>query len=195
MTTKKILVIGCGGIGSYLAGQVYRLIMKGQIDGCLVTLADPDSVEVKNIKYQDFDKKDVLENKAKVLGKRFGFCNHPKRINDETELTEYDMIVCCVDNSGTRKLVYDYCYKNGKPYIDLRSNGRNICYFTQADDQKEVTKLLGEISQEGTSCQIKAELDAGIIQNGNVIVATIGSQLILNWLRNEEQPKGKILRI
>jgi molybdopterin/thiamine biosynthesis adenylyltransferase len=191
---KNALIIGCGGIGSYLTAQVNRLCLKGQIENVLFTVADDDNVEEKNILYQDFDEKDIFKNKAKVLAKRHDFLALEKKIRKAEDLKGFDLIILAVDNTATRKLVYDYCYENKKDYIDLRSTGRGVCYFSSVDDKKEVEDKLGEISEVGNSCQNRSELNAGIIQNGNVIIAAIGSQLVLNWTRGEINPAGKIMR-
>lgn len=195
---KKILIIGCGGIGGYVAREVNRLILNDQINlnDIDIVVADNDIVELKNIKYQNFTKADLFKNKAKVIGERYCFMDKSERINDQSELTGYDLIVIAVDNSQTRKMVFDYCYANDKEFIDLRAEGRAFAFFTKAKGHQELLNTLGaNISNEGSSCQLQYELENGIIQNGNVVVATMGSQLILNWLRGEQNPKEMIMRI
>lgn len=195
---KKILIIGCGGIGGYVAREVNRLILNDQIDinNVDIVVADNDIVELKNIKYQNFTKADLFKNKAKVIGERYCFMDKQERINDSQELQGYDLIVIAVDNSQTRKMVFDYCYNNDGDFIDLRAEGRAFAFFTKGKGHQEILKTLGaNISNEGSSCQLQYELQNGIIQNGNVVVATMGSQLILNWLRGEQNPKEMIMRI
>ena len=48
--------------------------------------------------------------------------------------------------------------------------------------------MLATLPKEGGengSCQLAYEKEAGIIQNGNKIIARYGAQLLLNWYRNE----------
>jgi molybdopterin/thiamine biosynthesis adenylyltransferase len=195
---NKILLIGAGGIMSYCAEELNRLILKDQIDleEVDITIVDDDLVETKNIKYQNFTKEDVFKNKAEVIGDRYGFGVLKKRIKSAKELEGYDLIVIGADNGLVRKLVYDYCYSNNKYFIDLRAEGRAIAFFTKESKQKDVTDKLGkEIKDEGTSCQNAYELDKGMIQNGNKIIAAIGSQLLLNWLRGDLNAPELIIRI
>jgi molybdopterin/thiamine biosynthesis adenylyltransferase len=195
---KRILICGVGGIGSYLTRELNRLIINEQIDldKVLITIIDDDEVELKNIKYQNFEESDILEKKAKVIGERYAFDYEIKKINNKKELKGYDMIVLAVDNSAVRKLIYDYCNENDVYFIDLRSEGRNIVFFTKDEEKETLIKSLGkEITKNGKSCQLKFELENNIIQNGNVIIASIGSQLILNWLRGEFNPSSINMRI
>ena len=55
---RKILVIGAGGIGSFL---IQFLDKVGLYD---ITVADPDVVEEKNLTYQNFKKGHIGQNKV-----------------------------------------------------------------------------------------------------------------------------------
>ena len=65
----KILIIGVGGIGSYLVGLLAK------IDRFNITVADPDIVEEKNLSYQNFGEEDVGKNKALVMKEYFNLYN------------------------------------------------------------------------------------------------------------------------
>lgn len=191
----KIAIIGCGGIGSFLARELFRLVMNEQIsiDTNIITLIDDDIVELKNIKYQNFERGDIGKSKSRVLAERFCFDFLETKITTHEQLKEFDFIVCCVDNALTRKMIFEYCEKNGVYFIDGRSEGRAIGIFTK-HTKNTLTKLLSTLNTnaENTSCQLKFELDKGIIQNGNLICATILSQMILNKLRDIENPSEVI---
>ncbi len=58
---RKMLMIGAGGIGSYLI----PLLDKTKIYDMVV--ADPDNVEKKNLTYQNFSPKENEMNKASVM--------------------------------------------------------------------------------------------------------------------------------
>ena len=62
---RKILIIGVGGIGSFLVPLLDKV---GMYD---ISVADPDKVETKNLTYQNFSEEDVGENKASVMGNRY----------------------------------------------------------------------------------------------------------------------------
>ena len=55
---KKILIIGAGGIGSYLIPLLDRL-------GCYtITVFDNDTIEKKNLLYQNYNEEEITLNKA-----------------------------------------------------------------------------------------------------------------------------------
>lgn len=66
----NILLIGCGGTGSYIIPNLVRLIANSKQPICL-TIADADLVENKNLVRQNFIKSDVGKNKAEALAKRY----------------------------------------------------------------------------------------------------------------------------
>ena len=62
---RKIMIIGTGGIGSFLIPlldktKLYR-----------ITAFDPDIVEVKNLTYQNFEMREIEEKKVKALQQRY----------------------------------------------------------------------------------------------------------------------------
>ena len=59
---RKVLVIGAGGIGSFLIPVLDRV---GLYD---ITVADPDKVETKNLTYQNFTEEEVGMHKAVAIG-------------------------------------------------------------------------------------------------------------------------------
>jgi molybdopterin/thiamine biosynthesis adenylyltransferase len=192
---KKVLIIGAGGIGSYLCAELHRLIVKGQIspESYSFEVADNDSVELKNIQYQNFENKDILKNKAEIMADRYSFYPIKARITGAKQLEGYNLIILAVDNSLTRKAVYDYCFANGIQFIDLRATGRGCGAFTDKYGQKIYETIDGN-SNENSSCQNKFELEAGLIQNGNKIIASIGSQYFLNYIRGDTSPANFVAR-
>jgi hypothetical protein len=65
----KILLVGCGGTGSFLAEHLCRMITGFRLDTGLA-LADGDIVEPANIWRQNFEIHEVGQNKAAALGLR-----------------------------------------------------------------------------------------------------------------------------
>lgn len=169
----KLLIVGCGGIGSYLAEYIYELIETGQLDA-EVTLMDNDMVEINQIKYQNFYAQDVGKPKCQALGERYRFKYINERLINK-DLKGYDLIMVCVDNNKARTLVWDSSFE----FIDLRATGRKIAAIPKCWDYY---KYLDNDPNE-YSCQDKADLDKGWIQLGNRIVAAIGCQMVLNHSR------------
>jgi len=187
---QKILIVGAGGIGSWLSYFLSGLDKVGQLGPCRIQFADDDMVDLKNIKYQNFFKEDILEYKVSVLANRYGFEESTNRIINPEQLDDWDIIMSCVDNVGFRKMLFTYCDGKENPYwIDLRSEGRAIAFYTK-NPKNTLDVLMRSLpadddDNEGGSCQLAFELEAGIIQQGNKIISCIASQLLLNYLRGE----------
>lgn len=190
METIKILIVGCGGIGSYLCKEIRNLINHKQFGFSTIdiTLADDDTVDTKNLKYQNFEEIDITDYKAEILGDRYDFNYIIEKIIKDSTLDEYDVIIAAVDNKSFREMLFKWAEKNPEKYwIDLRSEGRSIAYFTKhkKNTLEKMLNTLKDTPEEGTSCQLAYELEKGMIQQGNKIIATIGSQLLLNYMRKD----------
>ena len=186
----KIAVIGGGGIGSSLVRALHELVVKNQLLDADITVFDDDGVEETNILYQDFSMEDVLENKAVALADRYSVRPVPDRVNSQDVIKEYEFIACCVDNTKTRKLIYKTCYQaKGPDFVDLRSEGKAIAAFTKkGNNLKKLLATLPEEDVEDGSCQLESDKKAGTMQQGNKVVALIGSQVILDRSRGINNP-------
>jgi hypothetical protein len=189
---RKILIIGVGGIGSYLTPLLHKT---GLYD---LHIADPDIVEEKNLYYQNFNTSHLGKKKVNcivehdVLGLR-----HIYPILTDSQLEGgYDLIICCADNLDARRLVYRQGFgDNAKTmWLDLRAQGRNGALIScLADPKFSDTFLAGE---EGSfSCQGASFNDTTQKQNlhfTHVAIAGIGAQWIQRFF-NEEQVKDKMV--
>lgn len=185
---KKLLIVGAGGIGSWLAENLFYSVKTKQLK-INIYIADNDTVDTKNLTYQNFVEKDLLDNKAEVIANRFSFQDIQTKIEKHTQLEGYDCIISCVDNTIFRSLLFNYAIKNPKVYwIDLRSESRTIAFYTKqpTDTLEYLLSTLPKDIVESSSCQLQFELDAGISQRGNKIIAAIGEQLVLNWARGDK---------
>ena len=186
MKSTNALIIGAGGIGSWLASILDRLDTYGQTNQCVFTVADFDTVENKNLPYQNFDEDEIFDYKSLSLSSKFNVKGISKKIDCFDDLDPYDLIVCAVDSASARNLVFTYCSENKDTYfIDLRSEGQGVyCITSEADYTLEQLKDTLDGSENG-SCQLAHELEDNIIQLGNRIISSIGAQLILNYIRGE----------
>jgi len=174
---RKVLIIGCGGIGSFL---IPLLDMTGLYK---LDVYDPDIVEVKNITYQNFDSDSVGDNKVDSIARRFSCVTaHPYPILTAKQIKGYDLVVCCADNLVIRRTMYNSKVK----WLDLRAQGRNsvlVSYEENPDLFNELTN-----GPEGSfSCQ-------GDAWNGSskglhfmhVTAAGIGAEWIQRWFNDED---------
>jgi len=203
----KILVIGAGGIGSFFAGTLFNLKSAGQLPkNVSIVFYDPDTVEEKNIRYQNFTAADIGFDKVEAMEVRLGFDGVCKRIGlEDFPGIKADIIICAVDNAETRQAVFDFWRDTGTYFVDMRAEGRTVSFFTpgEATAAEDVTTrterydiLTATLASAGTesgSCQRAVDMEAGIIQLGNQIIAPIGAQLLINHLRGISNP-GRFVR-
>jgi len=195
LNKKQVGIIGVGGIGSWLVYFIHQLILSNQIpNNYEFHLIDFDEVENKNITYQYFKGSDIFEPKVHALAANFGcesFVPRQMKIENEDQLKEYDIIICCVDNNGPRKLMYEHAEKTDKFWMDLRAEGRTFFVATKhpKNNLQEMLKTIDSNLTKNTSCQRAYEFAQGIVQQGNKIVAVIASQLFLNHIRGERPTK------
>lgn len=180
----NIIGIGNGGIGSFLWEYIDSLIEKKQIEDYNFTCYDDDRVELKNILYQNFITQDIGKFKSKALERRF------LNIKFEVKRLEYqdlncDLIIICADNNKIRREVYQNYLNHKIPFIDARANGRAIGIFSS--DTPNYLQTISE-DNESSSCQNPFQLAKKEIELGNIIIATITAQAILNYYRYNKLP-------
>jgi molybdopterin/thiamine biosynthesis adenylyltransferase len=188
---RKILIIGVGGIGSYLTPLLHKT---GLYDLCI---SDPDIVEEKNLYYQNFNTSHLGKTKVSCIVENDGIgVRNPYPILTDVQLKGYDLVVCCADNLDARRLVYRQGFQDGVKtrWLDLRAQGRNGALISyQADPKFSDTFLAGE---EGSfSCQGESFNDTTKKQNlhfTHVAIAGIGAQWIQRFF-NDEQVKDKMV--
>ena len=83
---RKIMIIGTGGIGSFLIPlldktKLYR-----------ITAFDPDIVEVKNLTYQNFEMREIEEKRVKALQQRYSsiVTAEPSLVLTERQIEGYE---------------------------------------------------------------------------------------------------------
>jgi len=139
---RNILIIGAGGIGSHLIRILESVTGDGTKEQLYsINVSDPDTVEEKNLTYQDFTKEDIGKKKVHCMKKHSQVNGtNPYPILTETQLKGYDLVVCCVDNLDARRLLY----RSQVKWLDLRSQGRNAAFISyKADPSMYDTMLAG----------------------------------------------------
>lgn len=115
MRDKKIyIIVGVGGIG----GAVARDLPKIMLPGDTMYLIDGDTVEEKNCVRQPYQKQDIGFNKARVLARKINSFYPVEAEALDSYITDleidyickthseyYPIIIGCVDNDATRKII------------------------------------------------------------------------------------------
>ncbi len=124
LRASKVLLVGCGALGSNIANTMTRAGV-GRL-----TLVDRDFVELNNLQRQVmFDEEDV----ARSLPKAVAAAEKLRKINSQVEVVplvadvnpgnieqlvrEADLVLDGTDNFETRYLINDACVELGKPWV------------------------------------------------------------------------------
>lgn len=145
-TEKRFVLVGAGGIGTWLAAGLVRLL-EWKYPGSALIIVDGDTYEAKNKERQDFTK---LGNKAVVKATELSphFSNTtiipvPKWVVDDnfkgvtdedspkisaTQLIrEHDVVFAVVDNFAARKILFDAASKLDN--VDVFTGGNDDALF------------------------------------------------------------------
>lgn len=94
-------IIGCGGVGSFLAPALCMLVGKEN-----VTLVDGDKLEAKNLNRQLFTESEIGTNKADALARKYG-CRFVDQWYSESLMAHEptDWLIGVVDNNIARRAI------------------------------------------------------------------------------------------
>jgi len=118
MTAPKIVVVGCGGTGGFVAEGLCRILANNDLD---ILLIDHDRVEPHNLRRQNFFEGDVGKFKSQALAERLarqycrrvGYSVFPYDRDLLNEATGIGMrmargiIIGCVDTASARQSIVD----------------------------------------------------------------------------------------
>jgi|TARA_R110000824_G_scaffold283693_4_gene472071 hypothetical protein len=188
MNKRKILIIGVGGIGSYLAPL---LAQTGLYD---ITISDPDIVEKKNYLYQNFSEAKVMASSKKkkvealeLLGR---IVRNPYPILTDKQITGYQLVVCCADNLDARRLLYKQGFGEScvDKWLDLRAQGRNAALISYLADKKYSDTFLagpeGSFSCQGES--FNESNDPTDIHFMHTAIAGYAAQWVQRWFNGDD---------
>tara|TARA_R110000787_G_scaffold99401_2_gene203951 strand:- start:46 stop:621 length:576 start_codon:yes stop_codon:yes gene_type:complete len=187
---RKIMIIGAGGIGSYLASFLDRI---GIYE---ITIFDNDTLEEKNLTYQNYDKEDIgllkVNNLSKVLP---SIKPQPYLVLVEKQMEQYDLVICCADNLAVRRILYKQGFKDDAKFhwLDLRSQGRNAALISYKLDPSLMDTMLsgpeGSFSCQGTEWDGSAE----DINCMHIAIAGAATQWIQRWWQNHDDVADKLV--
>lgn len=153
----QIILIGCGGTGSFIAQDLARIAYHQQQKEFYmdITFVDFDFVEEKNVGRQNFVYSEIGRNKAEVLALRYNLAYGLKIASSPMPLqktglckseAEIFIVVGAVDNNKARKEIHK-CLKNEygdyKFWLDCGNynNGGQILLGNSFSEQKEDYRL------------------------------------------------------
>ena len=170
MAQMRVIVIGCGAVGSQVARQLAHI---GQPN---VTLCDFDTVGVENLCCQGFHERDLGMSKVEAVSELMGMINSeriPARLNARfrrSDASNYDVIFCCVDKIETRKMIWEACSKTCQAFFDVRIKGGDSIRVISATKQESrahypTTLFAAEEAQEG-ECTAKMTIYGAYVAAG-----------------------------
>ena len=151
----NIHIIGAGSTGSFIALNLAKLGFKS------IKITDFDEVEEHNIPNQFYRMSDVGKLKTDALAEIVEDFTGTKlikdnvKITDEYEFDDIDMntvIVYCLDNMETRKLVYEKIKDYPIKIVDTRMGGDGFQVFTVDLGQEEQVEKF-EKALEGVTAE------------------------------------------
>jgi PRTRC genetic system ThiF family protein len=112
----RMLVVGCGGTGCAIAsGLPYlhqAMLVAGHPGGLQVTLMDGDIISATNCVRQPFCTSEIGLSKAIVMTSRLNlfwglnWASIPEYLAPQTEISNFDVVVGCVDTRAARHLIH-----------------------------------------------------------------------------------------
>lgn len=177
----KVLIIGVGGVGSYVCEFLGRALRNKNVE---ITLMDFDKVEEKNLFYSNYEQKDIGRPKATALATRMSNIGVKiemlrKKLESPYDLEEWfdQLVIVCTDDFMSRKLVHDNC----EQWIDVRAEGDTFQIFTHKS--KLAKEFIGQDLTARGSCQNNPYER---VHMGHAIAAGIATEIALNIMSGEE---------
>ena len=184
---RKIMIIGAGGIGSFLIPLLDKTGLYK------ITVNDPDIVEKKNISYQNFEIDEIELKKVTAMQDRYKSVvkAEPFLVLTEKQIEGYDLVICCADNLDVRRLLY----RSSCNWLDLRAQGRNCAFISyRADKNKHDTLLAGP---DGSfSCQGNSWDGSTAAQHfSHVIASGMGAEWIHRYFAKDDVADFKVVNV
>ena len=122
LLNSKVLVVGCGGLGSH----VLPILSASGVG--FIGVVDNDSVSLNNLPRQTvYEYKDIGKTKVSCIKRRLERLNpdvtvktHKVYLNKRNAskiIKGYDLVIDCTDNFESKFLINDTCLKLGVPFI------------------------------------------------------------------------------
>jgi PRTRC genetic system ThiF family protein len=196
----RVLLIGCGGTGTYVLRELARIhlaLLAMERQGLYVMACDGDHVEEANIGRQTFTKEDIGLNKASVLITRINrfyglMWEACPEMMDTSLISNANIVISCVDNHATRREIagsnittypfYWLDFGNGKDFAQA------ILSLNTAEGMilKNIFDLHGDLEDaddDGPSCSLLQALNQQSLFI-NSIIAMHGINMLWTLLKD-----------
>ena len=189
LLSAKVLVCGCGGLGSTVIMNLAGLGIG------TIGLVDDDVVEITNLNRQFIHKNigedKVISAKNRILEYNSEISVNTYRIrlddnNYEDIIKDYDIIVDCFDSYESKFLLNDLAVKTGKTLI----HGGISEFFGQVTVIKPSTPCLRCIFPD---IDIKKDFSKGILRPAVSTIASIEAMEAVKQILNIGEPLENIL--
>ena len=187
----NIILVGCGGIGTWTALQLTMLGIRK------IILIDLDRVEESNLNRQMFYETDIGKYKVEALKEKLSSINSKLQIEiyDTSVQSVHDdtyknvtAVFDCLDNIETREYLADLCWKKKIPLLHSACSDVigevQICIKGKTNSMKEYPQDMKE-EQEKRSCK---DFDPAVCTT-NMIVASLQVDKFLNYLIKKDVKK------
>ncbi|MGU3473207.1 ThiF family adenylyltransferase [Paenibacillus sp. D51F] len=187
-----IVMIGCGGNGGYAVQRLTKMLYAFNDVRSFLMLADPDTVEQKNLLRQPFIPSDIGKKKADVLAKRYGttyglkigsysdaYIESVEQLESLFSHTDYlhanglhiqKVLIGAVDNDFSRKIMNDFFEKTDDViYIDAGIEG----VYLPEGGQKSQEEWSEEETLEHQDSGYSGQVVVGVKQGGRVILPSL----------------------
>lgn len=185
----SVFIVGCGGVGSHLAGPLCQLIGREQ-----VVLVDGDTIEKKNLNRQCFSSADIGKKKSDALAERYGCGSIPDWFSfGDRPYDEHDCIACVVDNHPARAAVLQTCdYNRCRAIFGANETHSSESYYyhpswlnTNLDPRVYIpeilTNVLGDPRAASIGCTGEVQEQNRQLVSANVMAASLVLHMFVVW--------------
>lgn len=168
LTKKRVLVVGTGSVGSYMA----ELLVRSGLGA--IALIDPETVEAANLCRTTYDLTDLGRPKVEAIARRLLNINplldvtlQAKSLMDfdvaefEAMVQEADLVVAATDDTAAQRIINRFAYFHGKPtlFVGLYRGAeggeviftipdRTPCYLCATANRHKAESDLGRVSAD-----------------------------------------------
>ncbi len=146
LCSKKVLVIGSGGLGGFVIEGLSRMGVK------TIGVCDYDVFDITNLNRQLFATEDVIgTSKVDVAKKRIGLIDKTIDVitykkafpceEIENDINMYDLVVDCLDNMKSRIILEEFCLSYDKKLIHGAIGGFYGTVAVVSKENKIIEKL------------------------------------------------------